>query len=275
VLAKLQNIDRRIIFALLFICVGFPLIKPLGLPLSIRPWTRNAFELVKNIKAGDKVLVSVDYSPLMQADIHPQLQAIFDQLMRQNVRVVGVSFSAQGARYLSDFIRIGEAMGKKYGEDIVDLGYVPGGEAGLSAFAGDIVRTVPKDARGNAIGSIPILAGVKSLADLKVFLGFCDGVPGGREYVRQLSQYKVPLIVGCVTVSATEYEPYYQSGQMAGLIPGLRGAAEYEALYGKPGAGMAGMDAQSAGHMLIILSVILGNIGMFAAKQDKKKGKGA
>ncbi len=273
-LNKLQTIDRRIIFALLFICVGVPLVRPIGLPLSIRAWTRNSYNLIKALKPGERVIISVDFGPSMQADILPQLQAIFDQLMKQDVKVIGVSFNAQGARYLGQFIKTGESMGKKYGEDLADLGYVPGGEAGLSAFYGDMLRTQPKDARGNAASSLPIMAGVKSLADLRLFIGFCDGVPGGREYVRQLTQYNVPLVVGTVTVSATEFEPYYQSGQMAGLIPGLRGAAEYEALYGKPGAGMAGMDAQSAGHMLIILSVIVGNIGMFAAKSASKR-KGA
>jgi hypothetical protein len=40
---------------------------------------------------------------------------------------------------------------------------------------------------------------------------------------------------------------------------------------GKPGAGVAGMDAQSAGHMLIILFVLLCNVSMLAGKQSIKK----
>jgi len=186
-LAKLQTIDRRIIFALLFVCVGVPLIRPMGLPLSIRAWTRNSYDLIKELKPGEKVVISCDYGPSMQADIHPQLQVIWDQLMKQQVKVIGVTFNPAGARYLSQFIKIGESMGRKYGEDLADLGYVPGGEAGLSAFYGDMLRTQPKDARGNATGSLPIMTGVKSLADVRVFIGFCDGVPGGREYVRQLT----------------------------------------------------------------------------------------
>jgi hypothetical protein len=129
----------------------------------------------------------------------------------------------------------------------------------------------PKDSRGKDTASLPIMSGKKSLANCRLFLGFSSGVPGGREYVRQLGQYKVPLLVGCVTVSATEYEPYVQSGQMSGLIAGLKGAAEYEFLSKQPGAGLAGMDAQSAGHMLIIAFVLLCNVGLVAGQRRAKQ----
>jgi hypothetical protein len=267
----MQNIDRRIIFLLLAVAVGFPLVKPLGMPLSIRSWTRTSYELVSGLKPGEIVMLSTDYGVGMQADIHDQVIAIFDQLMRQNVRVIGVSFNPQGARFLNGFIKQYEARGKKYGVDFAEFGYVAGGEAGLSAFMGDVVKTCPKDARGNDPASLPIMSGIKNLGNCRLFLGFCDGVPGGREYVRQLTQYKVPLVVGTVTVSATEFEPYVQSKQMAGLIPGLRGAAEYEMLSGRPGNALAGMDAQSAGHMVIILSVILCNVGLLATRSKKAK----
>ena len=127
-----------------------------------------------------------------------------------------------------------------------------------------------KDSRGNELSTLPILNGVNSIADAKLFIGFESGGQA-RWWVRQLAQYKVPIVAGVVTVFATELEPYVQSKQLASLIAGLRGAAEYELLMGKPGAGVAGMDAQSAGHMLIILFVLLCNVSMLAGKQSTKK----
>ena len=51
-----------------------------------------------------------------------------------------------------------------------------------------------------------------------------------------------------------------RSGQINGLIGGLRGAAEYESLIGQKGKAVAGMDAQSATHLAIIVLVIMCNL---------------
>jgi len=51
------------------------------------------------------------------------------------------------------------------------------------------------------------------------------------------------------------------------------GAAEYEVLVGRPGEAAGGMDAQSLGHLAIVITVIIGNIGYFASggKGGKEK----
>jgi hypothetical protein len=56
------------------------------------------------------------------------------------------------------------------------------------------------------------------------------------------------------------------SGQMIGLMSGLRGAAEYEMLLQQPSKGVAAMDALSASHLVMILFIIIGNIGYFVTK---------
>ena len=65
---------------------------------------------------------------------------------------------------------------------------------------------------------------------------------------------------GCTAVSATQYYPDLNSGQINGLIGGLKGAAEYEFLRdpnleGTDNQALAGMTAQSVVHVLIILLV--------------------
>jgi hypothetical protein len=62
--------------------------------------------------------------------------------------------------------------------------------------------------------------------------------------------------------------PYVDSGQVAAILGGLRGAAEYEVISGLPGPSVAKMDAQSLGHVLVIGFIVVGNIAFFL---DKKK----
>jgi hypothetical protein len=63
-----------------------------------------------------------------------------------------------------------------------------------------------------------------------------------------------------------------RSGEMKGLIPGLRGAAEYEKLINKPGAATQLMDAQSMAHVVIVFFMALGNMG-YAARRLWQRGE--
>jgi len=74
-------------------------------------------------------------------------------------------------------------------------------------------------------------------------------------------------------VMAPGLYPLLRSGQINGLIGGLRGAAEYETLIDQKGRAIAGMDAQSATHLAIIVLVIICNIFYFLLrKQGKQQG---
>jgi hypothetical protein len=86
------------------------------------------------------------------------------------------------------------------------------------------------------------------------------GFPGlDTWYVYGKEKYGFELGGGCTAVSAPRFYPLLQTGQINGLLGGLRGAAEYEILLGKEGKALAGMDAQSAAHFLIIFLIVVCN----------------
>jgi hypothetical protein len=92
-------------------------------------------------------------------------------------------------------------------------------------------------------------------------------------YVFGKDKYKFELGGGCTGVMAPGLYPLLRSGQLNGLIGGLRGAAEYETLIGQKGKAIAGMDAQSATHLAIIVLVIMCNLFYFSTrKQGKQQG---
>jgi hypothetical protein len=53
-------------------------------------------------------------------------------------------------------------------------------------------------------------------------------------------------------------------------MPGLTVSAEYELLLQKPGLAVAGVDAVSTSHLLIVLLVVIGNLAFFMTKEEKK-----
>jgi len=267
----LASIDRRYIYVVLLLVVLYPLIKPIGLPISISSWTEAFYAEVEKLEAGDVVVMSIDYSPSGGPDVGPQAITVFDHLMRKGVKVIGVSFLAEGPPQMQQFMDP-YMQSHTYGVDFVNLGYIPGLETAIAAFAADMKRAAPVDFFGASTASLPLMQGVTDANDVKVVMNFATGIPGPAEFVRQIgSSYSPDILIGVVTVMGPQTEPYYQSGQIKGLLSGLRSAAEYEVRSGTPGRAAAGMDAQSLGHVVIILAMALGNLAYFLGRKGGAK----
>jgi len=274
VLMKLGNLDRRVLYVILFLAVLYPLVNPIGLPFKISEWTLNFYKAVENCKPGDVILVAMDYSVGGGPDVHPQAEAVFKHAMERGLKVVLAAFVIEGQEFGNQLVALGERMGKVYGEDFVNLGFAPGVEVAISSFAQDVLGVFATDVRGNQTASLPIMKGIKTAGDFVLICDFATGIPGPAEWIRQVqTRYNVPIASGVVTVMGPQTEPYYQSGQLVGLLSGLRSAAEYELAMQQPGMAVAGMDAQSMGHVAIVVFVVLGNLVYFVEKKKKPGGR--
>ena len=140
----------------------------------------------------------------------------------------------------------------------------------MSAFIKDIPKAVPVDFRNNPIGSLPIMQGVRNGGDVKMLMYFTTALLP-EVWVRQTSQWRIPIIAGVITVMGPQAEPFVQSKQLAGLLTGMRCGAEYEVITKSPGPAVAAMDAQSMGHLLIIIFIVFGNIAYFADRKNRRQ----
>jgi hypothetical protein len=142
----------------------------------------------------------------------------------------------------------------------VNLGYISGQEAGVTALASNIRNTVSKDYFETSLDSIPMMKdinGAKDFAAVFWFGGSEGSVPYG---VRQLVMpYGIPMGASCTTNEAPNYSPYLQAGQMKGLFAGVRGSAEYEILEGVPGTGVGQAMATNFGGLYWLILVVIGN----------------
>jgi hypothetical protein len=270
ILIKLGRIDRRILYLVMAVLLLYPLVRPLGLPVSVSSWTQQAFDSVDALKPGDKVVIDFYYTPAGMADIHPQTVAVFEHLMQKGVKVICVAFYEQGVGLADNLIREHEAKGRVYGEDFVHLGFMAGIETAMSAFVNDIPRAVPRDYRGNRIEDLPIMQGVKDLSDVQMLLYFTSTLTP-EIWVRQAEPFGIPIVAGVITVMGPQAEPFLHSGQLAGLMVGMRHGAEYEVLSENPGPAVAPMDAQSIAHLLIIGFIIMGNLAYFAERSSQTR----
>ena len=267
---KLQSVDRRIIYVLLILATAVPMINPLGIPLSTGANATTFYNQMEALQPGDKVLFSMDYAASGAPDVHPQAIAVMAHMMEKGIGVAFIGFWEGGPMFAEQLMRFYEAEGKEYGVDFVNLGYIPGGESAIKRFGEDVAGQVKTDFRGNAAASLPLMSGIKDTRDFAAVICFAAGNPGIDEWVRQVQgPLDINLLAAVVTVSVPQTMPFYNAGQIKGLLGGMRAAAEYETLMGKPGPSVAKMDAQSLGHVLIILFIVVGNIAYFLEKKSQ------
>lgn len=273
-LEKLAHLDKRVIYAVVFLSLSIPLIWPIGMQVSVDPSTQALYKLIEALPAGSKVIVSMDTSPGGYGELSSGTAAMLNHMARKNIKVLATGFFDTGPSLMETAFGGTDYRNKEYGKDYVNLGYLAGGENAISAMAKDIPGSFPKDYRGNTVASLPIMQGVKSALDVALVVTISSGTPGVPEWIRQVGDpMKVPVTAVLVAVNVPNMTPYLQAKQLKGMIPSMKGAAGYEVLMGVKGLGTSGMDAQSVSHLAILGLTVLGNIVYFLNKKNEP-GKG-
>ena len=268
---RMLAIDRRIIFVVIGLCTLLPLLYPVGLPIKISPEVKGIYDHIEALPEGSVFLLSLDFDPASKPELYPQAVAILRHVFSKNLRVVAMTLWVTGTGMADQVVtQIASEAGKTSGKDYVFLGWSPGGSAVIINLGQDLYRTFPTDYSGRPTEGLPVLAGVRNLRDVDYAVCLGAGNPGvGEWYVFGKDKYKFELGGGSTGVIAPGLYPLLRSGQINGLIGGLRGAAEYESLIGQKGRAVAGMDAQSATHLAIIVLVVICNLFYFSLRHRR------
>lgn len=272
-LQRLMDIDRRVIYVLVFLVVLFPLIRPVGLPLAITPEVRASYDWIhKTIVKDDLVLIDVAFPAQASAELWPQLTAMSKDLMNIGAKIVLVSYNADAFRFQEAvYEEIAPQFGYEYGKDILLLPFKAGGESAYMALGRDICALYGEDYYGKPLREFPLWERVKSIKDFSAMFCF-DAGEAGMYVIRHIGQVSgVPVASGTAAATGAFLMPFWQSKQLSGLVVGMSGAAEYELLSSFLGSAAGAMDAQSFGHMLIVLLVVLGNVGFLVS--NRRSGK--
>ncbi|MFP3951814.1 MAG: hypothetical protein ACLFVP_06740 [Candidatus Bathyarchaeia archaeon] len=273
-LERLQYIDRRIIYLLAWLAVLVPLLNPIGLPITVGKYSSEYYDYIENFPEGSTIMVSFDYGVSAMPELYPLTVATFRHLWSHDFKVVVVATWQEGPMVMDillNEIDPEQEYGKVYGEDWIELGWVPQSEIGMASLATDIWKAKPRDyIMDKPTSSFPIMQDIKTAEDIDLLVTFETGTPGLPEWLRQWqTPYDTPIILGCIGVMVPETAPFHQTGQLSALIPGLTASAEYEMLVKEPGLALASVDAISMSHLLVIVLVLVGNVAFFFIRREE------
>ena len=267
---RLLRIDRRVIFLLVAVLTLVFVLHPVGLALRISPEVRRIYDYMETLPEGAVFLLSMDFDPASKPELTPMAVALLRHAFARKLRVMVMTLWVTGTGLAEETLAgVAREEGKSSGADYVFLGYTPGTVNVILNMGQDLAATFPKDHYGKPIASLPMMQGIQSLRDVQYLISLAAGSPGVEAwYVYGKEKYGFELGGGVTAVSAAGLYPLLQTGQINGLMGGLRGAAEYETLLSRRGSATAGMDAQSATHALIILLILVGNVGYLASRRQ-------
>jgi len=272
-LDQIMAIDRRIIFITVALAVMIPLLLPLKLPIDITPPTRSLYDAVDKLPPQSVVMLSFDYDPGTMPELYPVSLAVIRHCLAKDLRIIvlaigwapGIPLAERQLQQVAE-----KEFHKKYGIDYVNLGAKPPAAAipTLMSMAVRIADAFPQDNYNTPLEKLPLMQEVHKFSDVDLIVDFSAGDPGLPSWVAFASQrFHRPVGGATTAVSAPQFYPYLQAGQLVGLVGGMKGAAEYERLVKRPGTATKGMDAQSVAHLLIVTFIVIGNITFFAARR--------
>ncbi|MEO0079539.1 MAG: hypothetical protein ABIK44_02530 [candidate division WOR-3 bacterium] len=288
---RLQTIDRRWIYLVIWLVVMVPLIVPFPIKPKASPPVERLFNYIDTMPPDKALVVSFDYSPSTQPELQPMTVALLRHAFARGTRVGVLALDVTGLGLAEDALRQVTAEFNAHalthedsiinGEDYVFWGWSTPAITVMLGMGERITKVFPVDYYGQKTESLAITKYIKNYDDIGILVTVAaSAIPRSWINLAQ-TQFGVRLGCGVTAVSAADFYPYLNSGQFTGMLAGMKGAAEYEQLVADKlkesgrdwrlrGKGTEAMSSQTAAHLAIMAFIILGNIAFFATRRRRK-----
>lgn len=276
----LGRLDRRIVYLGLLILTLLPLVFRWSLPLYVTEPARKMYAAIEELPTDKLVLISSDWDAGTQAESRPQMIALVRHLIRRNLKFAVLSISYPTSPQLAQdavlrAIQLEGAESRyREGEEWVNLGYRVMDDPWMRSLATDIAGAIKTDRNGKPVSEIPLMKDVHKFGPNGQVSMVIDltGSTTIEPYYQYLTPTGAKIGLGCTAVMAPEQYPYLDSGQLSGLLTGMKGGAEYEQILKAPGSGTPAMAGQSFAHLYILLLIILGNLSVLIGWFSRRRG---
>lgn len=268
---KLLKIDRRWIYLIMGIAVFVPILFTIGLPVYVTREVESVYNRINELPPGTVVMIPCEYDPATMAELRPMAHAVFRHCFAKDLKILTTALQIEGVTLIKDDLeKIAAEYNKKYGVDYVYLGYKPYPSIVILNMGENFRKPFPRDYYGHELDSLPMMEGVINYSSCALIVNI-NATSGADYWINYANgRYRAPLALGVTAVMASDYYTFLASGQIFGLLGGLKGAAEYEKLINHPAAATKAMDVQSVAHSVIVVFIIIGNLAFFASRRRKK-----
>lgn len=306
---KMQALDRRYIYLVVALAIILPLIIPFNSKTYVTEPSENIYKKIDSF-AGRKdraVLMCFSHDASTMAELFPMEVAILRHCFQRDIQVFTICF-IPAAKPLMDYAlqTAKEDYNVQSGVNYVNFGYKPWGIflPTVLGMGDDIAKAVDTDDEGRIVSNLEIMKEIKNYNEMNLVIDFAASAAVHTWITYARARFGANVAAGVTAVMAADNFPYLQTGQLTGMLAGLKGAAEYEKLVdvfatyknadGSIGRDFSkevlkdswiklsdiknpvyktariGMNAQTVAHVMIIVFIALGNIGHFLNRKKTK-----
>ncbi|NJN79629.1 MAG: hypothetical protein HC797_03675, partial [Anaerolineales bacterium] len=203
-----------------------------SLPRGVPSDVGTAIQIAQSIPENAPLLVAFDYEPSRAAEMEAAAAPLFDNLLLlKHPRLTLIATNETGSTLAERFFT-GPLAVHNYQSGVTysNLGYLPGGQLGIRAFAQNPAVIAPFDILGQSAWASAPLQGVTSLNQFTAMILITDNADAARVWIEQTQGLRgdIPFIVISSAQAAPMIQPYFDSGQVNGIVPGLYGGALFE-----------------------------------------------
>lgn len=195
-------------------------------------------EIIGDLDQTDPVLVAFDYQPALAGEFNYTASGVIDHLMSRGAYLSFISTQATGPTLAEYFLQsTQEKHDYTHGLQYLNLGYLPGGGAGLLSFSIAPQTIIPLAFDGSNAWDSPPLEGVESINDFSLILILTEDPTTAKLWVEQVQTASTPPMGMIVSAQAEPLiQPYFQTTprQVSGYVAGILGGYAYENLSGEP-----------------------------------------
>jgi hypothetical protein len=285
---KLQSLPKFWLYCILILATSIPLFFTIPIPNKTLSEARAFYQTVDSFPEGSTVLVASDWTNSTRGESAGEFKALLRMLMRKKVKIaVYTTADPQAPQVAKDVIvRINEER-KAAGEevyrpwvDFVSVGYFPNAEGAANGIQNDVraffadKKDFTPEGRLTSVLQSPVLANIKSVSDFPAVV-IVTGSKTSNITIERIT--KTPILLMVTGVMGPESLVYYASGQVKGLVSGLKGVYDVETLMQTQWPNSKNLDngalylpALHLAILLLIVMVVIGNVGMFMSRKRTK-----
>ncbi|MCF7919302.1 MAG: hypothetical protein K9N06_05260 [Candidatus Cloacimonetes bacterium] len=233
---KIQNIDRRWIYMIVALCIIVPLLIPFNSKTYVTEPTVNLYKKIDSFsdKEDKAILLSFSHDASTMAELFPMEVSILRHCFERNIKVFLICFSPPSAPLMAYALNVAKEdyPDLESGVDYCNFGYKPYGLflPIVLGMGDDVGEAVDTDADGRKVKNLEIMKGIRNYDDLNLIIDFAASAAVFSWITYARVRFGANVAAGVTAVMAADNYPYLQSGQLVGMLAGLKGAAEYEKL---------------------------------------------
>jgi hypothetical protein len=255
-----EKIVRLVIALVLIAVLLIPLtgnLRMMPLPNLFQPDTVAFHRIVESLPANTPVLVAVDYEPGLSGEMQLAAAPVIGQLNARAARLALISTNPSGPVLAENLLR---AVGTSPSLLSTNLGFLPGGTAGLQEFASRPRVAMQYGLNGSQAWNTDALLGVEGLTGFGAVIVLTENAETARSWIEQVQPAlgSVPLLMVVSAQAAPMVQPYLDSGQVQGMVSGMSGGMMYAQISGQSGAWLDYWDSYQLGIFAAIAFILLG-----------------